>query len=158
MTRYKIGIMLGIIYVLIAVVLSGCSVQPEPDVAKTENVNQTKMSPNSNNISANSLNVPTPTARSNTYPETALNKQSSPPVKEPKPQIGSGAGDMFLFTQVRSSLSSDKELFNSVIVEIKEGNATLSGKVSSAAQKAKAEQILRSVKGIKSVKNSLIVF
>jgi osmotically-inducible protein OsmY len=80
-----------------------------------------------------------------------------PDVKEHNPQIGSGGGDMFLFTQVRSALSSDKELFNTVIVEIKEGNATISGNVKSEAQKAKAAQLVQSVNGIKSVKNNLRV-
>ena len=64
---------------------------------------------------------------------------------------------MFLFTQVRSALSSDTELLNAVIVEIKEGNATLTGNVSSEAQKIKAGQLIKSVKGIKSVKNNLRV-
>ena len=64
---------------------------------------------------------------------------------------------MFLFTQVRGALSSDKELFTAVSIEIKEGKATLTGKVSSEAQKAKAEQLVKGVKGIKSLKNNLRV-
>ncbi len=64
---------------------------------------------------------------------------------------------MFLFTQVRGALSSDAELLNAVIVQIKEGNATLTGNVSSEAQKTKAGQLIQSVNGIKSVKNNLRV-
>lgn len=154
--------------ILISIVLTGCSGNSQPDVAKTganqasivsnNNLNSSDAVLNNNNVSANAPNASTPIAV-NTPPASTVdqNKKSSPPVKVPTPQIGSGGGDMFLFTQVRGALSSDKELINAVIVEIKEGNATLSGKVSNENQKAKAEQVVKSVQGIKSVKNNLRV-
>lgn len=153
--------------ILISIVLTGCSNNSEPEVAKSSvnqasaalnsNTNQTPAVLNSSNVSVNSPIAATPVAINTPAPTVDQNKKSSPPVKEPTPQIGSGGGDMFLFTQVRSALSSDKELFNAVIVEIKEGNATLTGKVSSEAQKEKAVQLIQSVQGIKTVKNNLRV-
>ncbi len=162
MVRKKNEIMPALI--LISIVLSGCSKNAEPDVAKTDNPNQAPTASNNNivpsstNVSANGSNTPTPIVN-NTPLTTPVNqdKKSTPRANEPTPQTGSGGGDMFLFTQVRGALSSDKELLNGVIVEIKEGNATLTGKVSSEAQKAKAAQLVQSVNGIKNVKNNLRV-
>jgi hypothetical protein len=161
--REKIRAMSAIISVLMAVVLSGCAGQSEPDVAKTINVNQSPTALNNNNAPVNPPNastsavnnISTPTV--NSTPTVTKDKKPSPPVKDPTPQIGSSGGDMFLFTQARGALSSDQELINAVIIEIKEGNATLTGSVSSQAQKTKAGQLIKSVNGIKSVKNNLRV-
>lgn len=167
MIHKKTEMMPLIILILFSIVLTGCSNNSEPEVAKN-NANQTLTVSNNNtnqstavssnsNVSVNAANASTPIVITTPAPAVEQNKKSSPPVKEPTPQIGSGGGDMFLFTQVRSALSSDKELFNAVIVEIKEGNAALTGKVSSEAQKAKAAQLIQGVQGIKSVKNNLRV-
>jgi hypothetical protein len=166
MVNKKFEFMPAIILILISIVLVGCSRNTEPEVAKS-NVNQAPTALNNNtnqapavlnnNVSVNAANASTPIAINTPASTVDNNKKSSPPVKAPTPQIGSGGGDMFLFTQVRGALSSDKELLNAVIVEIKEGNATLTGKVSSEAQKAKAAQLIQGVQGIKSVKNNLRV-
>ena len=148
----KFELILKVILILAAIVLPGCSKNPEPEVAKTNNANQSPM-PSNNNISTNPPNTSTPISNNASKPN-AVNK-SMPPIKESTPVTGSGGDDMFLFTQVRGALSSDKELINKVIVEIKEGNATLSGSVSSEAQKKKAGQLVQNVQGIKSVKNNL---
>lgn len=161
--KEKSGLSPVVILILISIVLSGCSKNPEPEVAKTSNTNQSLMALNNNNVAANSNvpanppNTPTTIVNNTTAPTVNKDKKSTPPVKEPMPQIGSGGDDMFLFTQVRGALSSDTELLNAVIVEIKEGNATLTGNVSSVAQKTKAGQLAQSVKGVKSVKNNLRV-
>ena len=162
--------------IFISVVLAGCTKNSEPDVVKTGNINQTTAASNNNSVPANisvpannsfpannniSANQPKMqvTAVEDKTPTTIDNKdkQTSPGAKEPVPQIGSGGGDLVLFTQARSALNSDPELINSVIIEIKEGNVILNGSVTSAAQKAKAGQLVQSVKGIKSVKNNLRV-
>jgi hypothetical protein len=163
MVKKKSEIMPVVILILISIILSGCSKNPEPDVAKTGNINQAQTATNNNNVPANNnvaanpQNTATPIVNNTSSPIVNKDKKPSPPVKEPVPQIGSGGGDMFLFTQARGALSSDTELLNAVIVEIKEGNATLSGNVSSEAQKTKAGQLIKSVNGIKSVKNNLRV-
>jgi hypothetical protein len=154
MFNNKSELMLTVILILVSIVLPGCSKTPEPEVAKTVNINQSPIVSNSN-IAVNSVNSSTPTVNSASTP--IISNKSMPKIKEPTPNIGSGGGDMFLFTQARGALSSDEELINAVIVEIKEGSATLTGSVSSEAQKKKAGQLIQSVQGIKSVKNNLRV-
>lgn len=162
MVKKKSEIMPAVILILISIILSGCSKNPEPEVAKTVNTNQSPTPSNNNvvansNVPANPPNTPTTIVNNSSTPIVNKDKKSAPPVKEPTPQIGSGGSDMFLFAQVRGALSSDTELINAVIVEIKEGNATLTGSVSSQAQKTKAGQLIQNIKGIKSVKNNLRV-
>ncbi|MFN2483092.1 MAG: BON domain-containing protein [Pyrinomonadaceae bacterium] len=78
--------------------------------------------------------------------------------KVPLPQVGSGGNDLFLFTQVRGSINSDGALKNSgIVVDVKDGNVVLSGSVADESQRSKAEQIAKSVGGVKSVRNSLRV-
>jgi len=181
MVKKKSEIIPAVFLILVSIILSGCWASTETEVAKTDNINQSRTASDNSNMAANnnvsgtSVNTPTsivnntsapipnnstsaPTANNNTsMPNAGKDKKPSPPVKEPTPHIGSGGGDMFLFTQARGALSSDPELINAVIIEIKEGNATLTGSVSSQAQKTKAGQLVQNVQGIKSVKNSLRV-
>lgn len=146
----------AVILILILIAASGCSKTPEPETVKTGNANQAPTISVNNNMS---FNAPSPTSVENSAPPATANKNKNapPPVKAPTPIIGSGADDMSLFTQARGALIADDELKNAVILEIKEGNAVLTGKVSSEAQKTKAAQLVQSVKGIRSVKNNLQV-
>lgn len=76
----------------------------------------------------------------------------------PRPQIGSGGNDFFLFTQARATLGADAELKGAnPIIEVKDGVLTLSGTVATQAQKARAEQVARGVGGVKAVRNQLRV-
>ncbi len=158
-----------IVSILVSIVLSGCSKSAETDViVKTNNMNQSPTASSNgsvsanNNVSANNApsvnppNAPTPVDESSSTIPVNKDNKSAPAVNEPKPQIGSGGGDFSLFIQARGALSSDKEL-SGVVIELKEGNATLTGNVSSAALKTKAGQLVQTVKGIKSVKNNLRV-
>lgn len=82
---------------------------------------------------------------------------NAPPAKMPEPQLGSGGNDFYLFTQARGALNADAELKTAnLVLDVKAGVVTLSGTVASAAQKSKAEELVRSV-GAKSVKNQLRV-
>lgn len=98
-----------------------------------------------------------------TQPDTTLKGGERGVVKvqqanTPKPRIGSGGNDFFLFTQARGALNADAELkAANVTVEVKEGVVTLSGALASAAQKSKAEQLVRAVGGVRDVKNRLRV-
>ena len=157
MVRKKIEITSAIIAISAAIVSSGCAGQPAPDVAKTGNVNQSLTVSNNSNAAVNPPNTPPPVVNNTPPPIVAKNNKSPRPVEVPTPQIGSGGSDIFLFTQVRGALSSDEELANAVIIEIKEGNATLTGSISSEAQKMKAARLVQSVKGVKSIKNNLRV-
>ena len=161
--KKKFGLMPAVILILISIVLSGCSKNPEPEVANTGSTNQSRTALNNTNVSANNSvsvnppNTPAAVVNNTSTPIANNNIKPAPPAKDPMPQIGSGGSDMGLFTEVRGALSSDQELLNAVIIEIKEGNVTLTGNVSSLAQKTKAEQLVQAVKGIKSVKNNLRV-
>lgn len=74
----------------------------------------------------------------------------------PNSQIGTGGSDFFLFTQARGALLADDEFKTAnITIDVKAGVLTLSGTIANAAQKTKAEQLVRGVSGIKSVKNQL---
>lgn len=74
----------------------------------------------------------------------------------PTPQIGTGGSDFFLFTQARAAVLADTEFKTAnITIDVRAGALTLSGNVANAAQKARAEQLVRAVSGIKSVNNQL---
>ena len=155
MLEKKRGILLPLMIItLVSAILSGCSGTPESNVAANVNINRTATVVN-RNVSNNLSNTSVPVA--NNINVSSANRKPSAPVKDPVPEIGSGAADFGLFAQAKAALGNDPELSTAVIIEIKEGNATLSGRVSSEAQKVKAGQQVQGVKGIKSVKNNLRV-
>jgi len=70
----------------------------------------------------------------------------------------SGPDDVTLASNVKAKLSADTMLARSNInVDAKSGAVTLTGTVTSEAEKAKAETIAKGVDGVKSVVNSLKV-
>jgi hypothetical protein len=72
--------------------------------------------------------------------------------------IGTGANDGWLWTKTRAALAATADLRDSTInVDVDNGVVTLSGTVATPAQKIKATQVAKSVKGVKSVKNNLMV-
>jgi len=72
--------------------------------------------------------------------------------------IGTGLNDGWLWVKVRYELAAADDLADSTInVDVNNGVVTLSGTVPTAAQKAKAEQIAKSVEGVASVKNQITV-
>lgn len=162
MNRYKINKLVGVSLVLFSIFLSGCSTVAEPDTAKTNNVNQSP--PVNSNVPVNLPdNAATPSV--NNTPASNVNGNSNaksadkpaPAAAEPKPVIGSGGQDLLVFKQVRAALDQEKEFISGILIDIKEGNITLNGKVSSNEQKAKAEQLVKKVEGVKTVKNNLQV-
>src|SRR5215207_3423011 len=86
-----------------------------------------------------------PAARQGTSPSPESRRAGdAPPAKLPTPRIGSGGNDLFLFTQARAALNNDSDLkAANVVIEVKEGVVTLTGTVTSAALKSKAEQLAR---------------
>lgn len=76
----------------------------------------------------------------------------------PKPQIGSGGNDFYVFTQAQGALAAAEELkSSSIIIEVSGGVATLSGTVTTDSQKQKAERLVKSVRGVTGVKNQIRV-
>ncbi len=164
------------ISVLFSVVLNGCS-STGTEVTTNNNADQmTTTSSSNNNIAANPAETPpanmdniSAAPPNNSTPETNApmtkgnektadkDKKSMPPKEMPTPVIGSGGQDFFLLTQVQGAYNTDKDLGKAVVVDVKEGNITLTGKVPSQELKEKAEKIARNVKGVKNVKNNLQV-
>ena len=71
-------------------------------------------------------------------------------------KVGTGANDGWLWVKTRFDLATADDLRDSTIdVDVDNGIVTLSGTVPSNAQKARAEQIVTVVEGVKSVKNQL---
>ncbi len=99
---------------------------------------------------ANTANTATPAA-------VNKNEKPAPPVKEPTPIVSTGANDFVMFQQVRAAIGADKELLDFIVIDVKDGAVTLSGKAANAEQKAKAAQLAQTVKGIKGVKNNIQV-
>jgi len=78
--------------------------------------------------------------------------------KEAGRRIGSGADDAWLWTKTRAALAYAEDLRDvTVNVDVENNVVTLTGSVGSDAQKSKAEQIARSVEGVKEVKNQLAI-
>lgn len=74
----------------------------------------------------------------------------------PTPEISSGGNDLFLFRNVRAALDNSTEVPGAaIIVNIKDGVVVLTGTVDTDAQKARAEQLVRQVSGVKSVRNEV---
>jgi hyperosmotically inducible periplasmic protein len=72
--------------------------------------------------------------------------------------VGTGLNDGWLWVKARFDLAAADDLRDSTInVDVDNAVVTLSGTVASAAQKTRAEQVARSVEGVKSVKNTLKV-
>ena len=73
-------------------------------------------------------------------------------------KVGTGLNDGWLWTKTRFDLAAADDLSDSTInVDVADAVVTLSGNVPTAAQKAKAESIAKSVEGVKQVKNMLQV-
>jgi hypothetical protein len=76
--------------------------------------------------------------------------------KELGRKIGSGADDLWIWTKTRTALAAAEDLRDTTIsVDVDNDVVTLTGTVPTDAQKAKAEQVARSIEGVKGVKNEL---
>jgi hyperosmotically inducible protein len=78
--------------------------------------------------------------------------------KESGRKVGTGTNDTWLWVKTRFDLAAANDLRDSTInVDVDNDIVTLSGTVASAAQKARAETVAKSVEGVKSVRNQLKV-
>ena len=121
--------------------------------ARVANAN---MTPNQN---ANVENNNASTRRAPTREEYERDKDRyAREAKEAGRTIGTGINDGWLWVKTRFELAAADDLRDSTInVDVDNDAVTLSGTVASAAQKAKAEQIAKSIEGVKSVRNQLRV-
>lgn len=73
-------------------------------------------------------------------------------------KIGNSSEDLWIWTKTRAALAYTDDLRDATInVDVENEVVTLSGTVPTDNQKTKAEEIARSIEGIKSVKNELAV-
>lgn len=78
--------------------------------------------------------------------------------KESGRTVGTGLNDGWLWVKTRFDLAAADDLRDSTInVDVDNAVVTLTGTVASAAQKARAEQVAKSVADVKSVRNQLKV-
>jgi hypothetical protein len=127
---------------------------------------------NTNTNNANTAASPTPTAvaNANRNTRTAPTREEYEREKERNDReareqargsgrtVGSGLNDGWLWVKTRFDLAAADDLRDSTInVDVDNGVVTLTGTVASAAQKTRAEQVVKTVEGVKSVKNQLKV-
>lgn len=168
MHRNGLKILLGL---TAALILSACGAAAEKAggerAANTPSANTTTPKPpaagTTDDATANgsAASTPAPAVASappgGSRPGSSSGPGGSKPAPMPTPVIGSGGNDFFLFTQARAAVNADPELkAANLILEVKDGVVTLSGAVANAAQKSKAEQLVRAV-GPKTVKNQIRV-
>ena len=120
------------------------------------------------NTNANLAASPTPTATVNANTRTAQTREEFERDKERNEReareqargsgrtIGTGLNDAWLWTKARFDLAAVDDLRDSTInVDVDNGVVTLTGTVASAAQKTRAEQSVKTLEGVKSVRNQL---
>ncbi len=128
---------------------------------------------NVNNANANRAPSPTPTAvvNANTNPRTTAptreeyerdkersDREAREEARRSGRTVGTGANDAWLWVKTRFDLAAVDDLRDSTInVDVDNAVVTLTGTVASAAQKTRAEQSVKTVEGVRSVRNQLKV-
>ena len=138
----------------LAVLVAGCDNTANQNATANRNANV--------NANATATATPTPVANTNRAPTRAeyeANKERyNREAKESGRKVGTGANDTWLWIKTRFDLAAADDLRDSTInVDVDNDIVTLSGTVASAAQKARAEAVAKSVEGVKSVRNQLKV-
>ena len=141
-----------------ATVLSGCNEGYNSNVTTNANTNSNA---NANTTVATSTPVPanTNTRRAPTREDYERDKDRyNQEAKQSGRTIGTGVNDGWLWVKTRFELAGVDDLRDSTInVDVSNAVVTLSGTVASAAQKTKAADTAKTVEGVKSVNNKLLV-
>lgn len=120
------------------------------------------------NANANRVASPSPTANANTGAESRRaptredyerdKERYQREAKEAGRTVGTGLNDGWLWVKTRFDLAAADDLRDSTInVDVDKGVVTLTGTVASAAQKTRAEQVVKDNDGVTSVRNQLKV-
>jgi len=138
----------------LATIITGCSTTGNNNGNANANTNMARNENASSNANTNAN-----TSRKGTREEYEKNKESySQQAKQLGRKIGTGVDDGWLWTKTRFDLAAASDLSDSTInVDVDNAVVTLTGTVPTAAQKAKAESVAKSVAGVKGVKNQLKV-
>jgi hyperosmotically inducible protein len=134
-------------------VMAGCNDMGNNNTNLNTNANRAVVNENAN------VNANQSTGRAPTREEYEKNKQSyAEQAKEAGRTIGSGLDDGWIWVKTRFDLAAADDLRDSTInVDVDNNVVTLSGTVGSAEQKKRAEEVTKSVEGVKAVKNTLKV-
>jgi hypothetical protein len=151
----------GIILIAaLAVLVVGCDNQANNNRTVNANANA-NANGNANTVATSTpvVNANTNTRRAPTREEYERDKERySREARESGRTVGSGLNDGWLWVKARFDLAAADDLRDSTInVDVDNAVVTLTGTVASAAQKARAEAVAKSVEGVKSVKNQLKV-
>ena len=140
----------------LAALAAGCDNTANQNATANRNANV--------NANATATATPTPVANTNsnrapTRAEYEANKERyNREAKESGRKVGTGANDTWLWVKTRFDLATADDLRDSTInVDVDKDVVTLTGTVASAAQKARAEAVAKSVEGVKGVRNQLKV-
>lgn len=126
---------------------------------------------NVNNANANRAPSPTPTAVATSTPRTSAptreeydrdkersDREAREEARRSGRTIGTGANDAWLWVKTKFDLAAVDDLRDSTInVDVDNAVVTLTGTVASAAQKTRAEAAVKTVEGVRSVRNQLRV-
>ncbi len=146
-----------ILLVALAILAVGCD--------NTANTNTANRNANAN-ANANAAATATPVVANNNSNRRAPTREEydrdkaryDREARESGRKVGSGANDGWLWVKTRFDLATADDLRDSTIdVDVDNGVVTLTGTVPSNTQKARAEQIVTPVEGVKSVRNQLKV-
>jgi BON domain-containing protein len=142
----------------LAMSFAGCAQTTNENANRNVNTNLAPVNTNRPAANAN-VNANTTTRRTPTREEYEKNKERYlEQAKEAGRKIGTGLNDGWLWVKTRYDLAAAEDLRDSTInVDVDNGVVTLTGTVATAVQKVKAESVVKSVEGVKSVRNLLKV-
>jgi len=140
---------------VLSLILPGCNGPANDNRVANTNANaNANLAPTSTPVVAN-----TNSNRAPTREEYERNKEKyQREAKQSGRTVGTGLNDGWLWVKARFDLAAADDLRDSTInVDVENAVVTLSGTVASAAQRTRAEQVAKSVEGVKSVRNQLKV-
>jgi len=144
-----------------ALIISGCN--PEANNNVNSNANKATANTNANTAVARNMNenanTNANTNRAPTREEYERDKERyQREAKQSGRTVGTGLNDGWLWVKARWELAAANDLRDSTInVDVDKGVVILTGTVANAAQKTKAEQVVKSLDGVTAVHNMLKV-
>ncbi len=145
-------------YILTAAIAIGSAAGMACESTSNTNVRVSNMNANTA-VVVNATVSPTPrSANSNVSREDYDRNRSEYEREKGSSTIGQGANDSWIWFKTRAALMTADDLRESTInVDVVNDMITLKGSVATAAQKAQAETVAKSIEGQKGVKNELQV-
>ena len=146
-----------IVLVVVSTILVGCNATDNRNANGNANLNANLAASPSPTVNANTGTAES--GRAPTREEYERNKERyEREARESGRTIGTGLNDGWLWVKTRFDLAAADDLRDSTInVDVDNGVVTLTGTVASAAQKTRAEQVVKSVEDVRSVRNQLRV-